>query len=304
MADRATLKAELEALGAATEAGFAEGGKRVERLAELAAALEALNPTPAPARQADLLRGRWRLVWSSFGLKREATLARLSFNLLPEEPVRVEALFQEVDPESGLYDNVVDYQRPDGTAGRAVTLGRFAPASDQRMDVVFTHAQASGHPRAGHRQRPHPAALVGCRLSRRGLPPEPRKLRQPLRAGACRTRARRLVAQRVKFDRRAALLGALALAAQARARGRAPWALAAPPPGPRAEDLLVEGVAIRLWHPGALAPEARAILFSHGANAEARRYDALLSGWAARRPSRRRRLAPRAAATGRGRRSG
>ncbi len=148
MADRATLKAELEALGAATEAGFAEGGRRVERLAELAAALEALNPTPAPAREADLLRGRWRLVWSSFGLKREATLARLSFNLLPEEPVRVEALFQEVDPESGLYDNVVDYRRPDGTAGRAVTLGQFAPASDRRMDVVFTHAQASGHPRA------------------------------------------------------------------------------------------------------------------------------------------------------------
>lgn len=141
------LKAELAELGEATDAGFAEGGKRVERIAGLAEALEALNPTPAPARAADLLRGRWRLLWSSFGLQREATLARLSFNLLPAEPIRVRALFQEVDPATGLYDNVVAYDRPDGTAGEAVTLGRFQPAGDGRMDVVFTHAQATGHPR-------------------------------------------------------------------------------------------------------------------------------------------------------------
>lgn len=144
----AELKAELAALGAATEAGFAEGGKRVERIAELAAALEALNPTPAPARAAGLLRGRWRLIWSSFGLQREATLARLSFNLLPADPIRVETLFQEVDPETGLYDNVVGYRTPDGVAGQAVTLGQFRPAADARMDVVFTHAQATGHARA------------------------------------------------------------------------------------------------------------------------------------------------------------
>ncbi len=147
MADRETLKAELASLGATTEAGFAEGGKRVERIAELAAALEGLNPTAAPARAAGLLRGRWRLIWSSFGLQREATLGRLSFNLLPAEPIRVMRLFQEVDPETGLYDNVVCYEAADGAPGQAVTLGRFSTASDARMDVVFTHAQATGHPR-------------------------------------------------------------------------------------------------------------------------------------------------------------
>lgn len=146
--DAAAIKAELAELGRTTEAGFAQGGKRVERIAELAAALEALNPTAAPARAGDLLRGRWRLLWSSFGLEREATLARLSFKLLPDEPIRVEHLFQEVDPQTGLYDNVVAYSRPDGGTGEAVTLGRFAPTSDTRMDVVFTHAQATGHPRA------------------------------------------------------------------------------------------------------------------------------------------------------------
>jgi len=141
------LKAELAELGRSTEAGFAEGGKRVERIAELAAALEALNPTAEPARAEALLRGRWRLIWSSFGLQREATLARLSFGLLPDEPIRVEQLFQEVDPTTGLYDNVVAYGRADGSSGESVTLGRFAPASGTRMDVVFTHAQASGHAR-------------------------------------------------------------------------------------------------------------------------------------------------------------
>ncbi len=145
--DLAGIKAELAGLGATTEAGFAEGGRRVERIAELAAWLEARNPTPSPARAADLLRGRWRLVWSSFGLQREATLARLSFNLLPAAPIRVEALFQEVDPQTGLYDNVVGYSVPEGAAGQAVTLGRYAVASDARLDVVFTHAQATGHPR-------------------------------------------------------------------------------------------------------------------------------------------------------------
>ncbi|WP_448585318.1 PAP/fibrillin family protein [Thermaurantiacus sp.] len=147
MADAAALKAELAELGAATDSGFAAGGKRVARIAELATALEALNPTPAPARAADLLRGRWRLIWSSFGLEREATLARLSFNLLPAEPICVHTLFQEVDPETGLYDNVVSYEGADGGAGEAVTLGQFRAVTDVRMDVVFTHAQATGHPR-------------------------------------------------------------------------------------------------------------------------------------------------------------
>lgn len=147
MAEAGALKAELAELGRTTEAGFAEGGKRVERIAELAAALEALNPTPAPARANALLRGRWRLLWSSFGLQREATLARLSFNLLPPDPITVRELFQEVDPETGLYDNIVAYAAADGSPGRAITLGRFAPASDTRMDVAFTHAEASGHAR-------------------------------------------------------------------------------------------------------------------------------------------------------------
>lgn len=142
MPEIADLKAELAALGAATEAGFEAGGADVERIMALATALEALNPTPAPARADALMVGRWRLLWSSFGLNRDTTLARLSFNLLPKQAIRVSGLFQDVDPATGLYDNIVAY---DG--GEAITLGRYSPATDVRLDVVFTDAQATGHGR-------------------------------------------------------------------------------------------------------------------------------------------------------------
>ncbi len=145
----AAIKARLSALGVTTDLSFEAGGEAVEAIKSLAAELEALNPTPAPARADALLRGRWRLLYSSFGLQRQATLGRLSFNTLPKsEPITVQSLFQEVDPATGLYDNVVEYADATGQPGVSLTIGRFAPASDVRMDVVFTHAQASGHERA------------------------------------------------------------------------------------------------------------------------------------------------------------
>lgn len=141
MTDVAALKRELIVLGAATEAGFDAGGADVERIKALAAALETANPTPEPARAAALLGGRWRLLYSSFGLQRETTLARLAFNRLPKTPITVTDLFQEVDAASGLYDNVIDFDSGDG-AGRAVVLGRFQPAGRERLDVEFFGARA------------------------------------------------------------------------------------------------------------------------------------------------------------------
>lgn len=135
----AALKAELADIAAATEAGFDAGGAEVEAIERLAAALEAGNPTAAPARADALLKGRWRLLYSSFGLQRDATLARLSFNALPKTPVRVTDLWQEVDPATGLYDNIVDHE-----AGSVVTLGMYTPASDARLDVLFTEMLVSG----------------------------------------------------------------------------------------------------------------------------------------------------------------
>ena len=137
MDEAAALKRELVALGAATEAGFEAGGTAVERIKALAAQLEAVNPTPVSARTDGLLKGRWRLIYSSFGLQRRTTLARLSFNILPKHEIEVDGLFQEVDPATGLYDNIVEFRR-DGQAGVNVTLGRFAPTGAERLAVEFT----------------------------------------------------------------------------------------------------------------------------------------------------------------------
>lgn len=137
--NRETLKAELAALGAATEAGFEAGGAEVEAIKRLAAELESANPTPAPAHAGALLHGRWELLYSSFGLQRQTTLARLSFNTLPKTPITVTKLWQEVDSASGLYDNVVGHRE-----GSVVTIGEFSPASAQRLNVRFTENLAIG----------------------------------------------------------------------------------------------------------------------------------------------------------------
>lgn len=135
----ATFKQELAALAAETDVGFDAGGAAVDEIKRLAAALEAANPTAVPSRADSLLMGRWRLLYSSFGLQRDATLSRLSFNTLPKTPVHVTDLWQEVDPATGLYDNIVDHDQ-----GSVVTIGRFSPASDVRLDVTFTDMLATG----------------------------------------------------------------------------------------------------------------------------------------------------------------
>lgn len=132
----AALKDELAALGAATELGFEAGGDAVERIKTLAAALEAANPTPVTTTADAFLHGRWELLYSSFGLQRDATLARLAFNQLPKTPIRVEKLWQEVDPATGLYDNVIDFSSAGG-AGINVTWGKYRGNGDQRLDVAF-----------------------------------------------------------------------------------------------------------------------------------------------------------------------
>ena len=135
----AAIKADLARIAGATDVGFDAGGEAVEAIKRLAGELEAANPTPVTSRADALLKGRWRLLYSSFGLQRDSTLARLSFNALPKTPVHVTDLWQEVDPATGLYDNVVDHEE-----GSAITLGQFTPASDQRLDVVFTEMLVTG----------------------------------------------------------------------------------------------------------------------------------------------------------------
>ncbi|MBL0923112.1 MAG: fibrillin [Sphingomonadaceae bacterium] len=135
MADVAALKVELISVASQTDNGFEAGGAAVDRIKVLSAALESANPTPDPAQQAEMLRGRWQLLYSSFGLERETTLARLSFNVLPKIGVRVNSVWQEVQPERALYDNIVECEE-----GPVIVEGRYAAQSGSRLGVEFYRA--------------------------------------------------------------------------------------------------------------------------------------------------------------------
>ncbi len=140
----ASLKRDLASLGALTEVGFRAGEADTARIRALAAELEALNPTPEPARAASLLRGRWRLLYSNLDLQRSTTLARLSLGILPAQPVEVVELYNEVDPSTGLYDNVIHFLWADGTPGIQVMAGQYEVQDDQHIDIVATEALVIG----------------------------------------------------------------------------------------------------------------------------------------------------------------
>ena len=144
MRHASTIKQELATLGAETEVGFRAGPAATARIRELATELEGMNPTPEPARAASLLRGRWRLLYSNFELQRRTTLAQLSLGTLPADPVEVAELYNEIDPRTGLYDNVIHILFDDGTPGIIVNAGRYEAEDDQTIDIRYTDALLFG----------------------------------------------------------------------------------------------------------------------------------------------------------------
>ena len=144
MRHASAIKQELATLGAETEVGFRAGPAATARIRELATELERMNPTPEPARASSLLRGRWRLLYSSFELQRRTTLAQLSLGTLPADPVEVVELYNEIDPRTGLYDNVIYILFEDGTPGTIVMAGRYEAEDDQTIDIRYTDALLFG----------------------------------------------------------------------------------------------------------------------------------------------------------------
>jgi len=131
-------------LGAATEVGFCPDGAAAARIQALAAELEAMNPCAEPARAGALLRGHWKLLYASLALQRTSTLASLTFGILPPTPVQVAELFNQVDPATGLWDNVIRFEDVEtGQPGTAVTLGRYVVTDDDRLDLSFASAMVA-----------------------------------------------------------------------------------------------------------------------------------------------------------------
>jgi hypothetical protein len=84
------------------------------------------------------------LLYSNFELQRRTTLAQLSLGTLPADPVEVVELYNEIDPRTGLYDNVIYILFEDGTPGTIVMAGRYEAEDDQTIDIRYTDALLFG----------------------------------------------------------------------------------------------------------------------------------------------------------------
>jgi len=137
---RETLKADLIARSEATATSFNVTEEGKAQIDALATELEGMSPIAAPTKQASAINGRWRLLYSSFGLEQETTLRRLSFSRLPRLPIKVTSIHQEVNAGSGAYDNVVYGLTPSGLEVINVVEGQFKPDPEhpQRMQIAFT----------------------------------------------------------------------------------------------------------------------------------------------------------------------
>jgi len=144
MRHASAIKQDLAALGAATEVGFRASPGDIARIRALAAELEGMNPTEEPARASSLLRGRWRLLYSNFDLQRRTTLAQLSINILPATPVEVVELYNEIDPATGLYDNVIHFLFDDGSPGIQAMVGAYEVEGDGHLDIRYSEALVIG----------------------------------------------------------------------------------------------------------------------------------------------------------------
>ncbi|TVP59092.1 MAG: fibrillin [Nodularia sp. (in: Bacteria)] len=131
------LKQELISISEASDIGFNYTQTAKEQIETLAASLEILNPTTEPTNKMDLVQGRWRLLYSTFGLERETTLQRLSFGKLPNVKVNVTGVFQEVNTVGHEYNNLIEFTAASGIQSTALVSGRYTVENSQRLNVDF-----------------------------------------------------------------------------------------------------------------------------------------------------------------------
>ncbi|MBW4645024.1 MAG: PAP/fibrillin family protein [Goleter apudmare HA4340-LM2] len=133
----ANLKQELISISQATEIGFNITDDTKRQIESLASQVEKLNPTPEPTSQMQLVEGRWRLLYSTFGLERETTLQRLAFGKLPNVAVNVTGIFQEIYPDGQQYNNSIEFTAPSGINGIVRVTARYTLEGSQRLNVDF-----------------------------------------------------------------------------------------------------------------------------------------------------------------------
>ncbi|HEX7416882.1 MAG TPA: PAP/fibrillin family protein [Steroidobacteraceae bacterium] len=140
MFEAAALKLALIDLAREADIRFTVTPRQEAEIADLAARVEQLNPTPQPTVDAlHLLAGRWRLLYGDVSLERQATLRRLSFARLPEVEVTVTGVYQEVSADGAHYNSLVEF-RVGELHGVQESLGRFTAQPPNRINYSFAEA--------------------------------------------------------------------------------------------------------------------------------------------------------------------
>lgn len=137
VSELAVLKQELITISETSEIGFNSNPNTKEQIEKLATSLEAINPTLEPTKHLDLIEGRWRLLYSTFGLEKETTLKRLSFGKLPDVNVTVTGIFQEVYTGTQLYNNLIEFTTESHISGMTIVAGRYTVENSHRLNIDF-----------------------------------------------------------------------------------------------------------------------------------------------------------------------
>ena len=131
------LKQELISISAATDIGFNCTPVIKQQIETLAQNIEALNQNSEPTSHMELVQGRWRLLYSTFGLERETNLSSLSFGKLPNVAVSVTGIFQEIYTAGQQYKNLIEFTVPSGVKGITVVTARYTVADSRRLVIDF-----------------------------------------------------------------------------------------------------------------------------------------------------------------------
>lgn len=148
MSENEALKAHLrEAIDACQPDGTYDDAT-FERIHALIGELVPLTPTPRPLDAQDFVEAPWGSHFAQFGprhtagkpIKHESSMKLQSFNALPDVPIKVLEIDQEIRVKDAHYNNVLSITTPDGAhAASLIVWGRYSIPEDlpQRYSVEF-----------------------------------------------------------------------------------------------------------------------------------------------------------------------
>ena len=155
MSERSDLKGRILQLVRGMDPNMPLAAAEQERLKSLCDQIAAHSPVPEPMNDQQAAQGVWLSRFASFGgkhsegqpLLHQTTLKIQSFGHLPEVPLRVTRLVQEIEQSSKAYNNIVHVTNMAGDLNGVVVMhGRYGPAAGNPKRYMVEFYQVAFHP--------------------------------------------------------------------------------------------------------------------------------------------------------------